>query len=247
MQTLDSFISPIPRFEGDISILAIPVSTRSPSDESINDPSAGASAGALKTQTSKWKLSANPPPQKKTKKAAGKSSSGIKINEPVPKASPTSTPHVGFWAKNPNPLIKEIFPLCLSFILYQFVIREPLCKVPQYINPDSSTKSALVGGESPMVTKPPTLNTKETAQESRKPPSLGGTQNSPGAGGAMSSPLRATSSPNPASASSSPEPQEFPRASPTRPRSHGLRAVGGYHPGEGSSRPRSENPPQQYL
>jgi hypothetical protein len=34
------------------------------------------------------------------------------------------------------------------------VNREPLCRVPQDIDPDSSTKSAPVGGESIKVTKP---------------------------------------------------------------------------------------------
>jgi hypothetical protein len=101
MQALDSFISPIPRFEGDILILTIPVSTRSPSGESVNDPSAGASVGASKTQTGKRKAAVNPTPQKKTKKAMGKSSSGIKINEPIPKASPAPTPLSGSGQKIP--------------------------------------------------------------------------------------------------------------------------------------------------
>jgi hypothetical protein len=92
MQTLDSFISPILGFEGDIPILAIPVLTRSPSGESAIDPLAGASARALKTLTGKWKAAAYPIPQKKTRKATGKSSSAIKINEPAPKASPALTP-----------------------------------------------------------------------------------------------------------------------------------------------------------
>jgi hypothetical protein len=94
--------------------------------------------------------------------------------------------------------------------------------VTQDINPDSSIKSALVGGETPNMTKPLTPNTEETTQESLKPPSLGGTQNSPGAGGALSLPPRAASSPNPAGASSSPEPPESPRTSPMNLRSYGL-------------------------
>jgi hypothetical protein len=89
---MDSFISPILGFEGDIPILAMPISTRSPSGEPSNEPSARASGGASKTWTGKRKAAANLTPQKKTKKATGKSSSGIKINEPAPKASPALTP-----------------------------------------------------------------------------------------------------------------------------------------------------------
>jgi hypothetical protein len=92
MQAFDSFISPIPGFEVDILIPAIPISTRSLSGEFANDPSTGANARASKTRTDKWKAATNPTPQKKTKKATGKSSSGIKINELAPKASPAPTP-----------------------------------------------------------------------------------------------------------------------------------------------------------
>jgi hypothetical protein len=60
MQALDSFISPIPRFDGDIPIPAIPVLAQPPSDESTSDPSIGASASALKTGVGKCKAIANP-------------------------------------------------------------------------------------------------------------------------------------------------------------------------------------------
>jgi hypothetical protein len=43
MQALDSFISPVPDFDGDIPILAVPVSARPPSDEPVSDPSIGKS------------------------------------------------------------------------------------------------------------------------------------------------------------------------------------------------------------
>jgi hypothetical protein len=59
MQVMDSFISPIPRFEGDIPILAIPISSQSPGGEPANDPSAGARAGALETQTGKLNAATN--------------------------------------------------------------------------------------------------------------------------------------------------------------------------------------------
>jgi hypothetical protein len=87
MQALDSFISPIPGFEGDIPIPAMPISARSPSGESANDPSARASAGASKTHAGKRNAFANPIPHKKAKKAMGKSTGGIKINKPATKAS----------------------------------------------------------------------------------------------------------------------------------------------------------------
>jgi hypothetical protein len=92
---LDSFISPIPSFNGDISIPAIPDSARPPGDKSTSDHSAGAGANALKTQASKRKATANPAPQKKARKTMGKSAGGIKINEPTPKTSastPSSSP-----------------------------------------------------------------------------------------------------------------------------------------------------------
>jgi hypothetical protein len=100
MQALDNFISHIPGFEGDILIPAILVSTRSPSGESVNKPSAGASAEALRTQTGKRKAATNPTAKKKTKKATEKSSSGIKINEPAPKAFPALTSPLGPRQKN---------------------------------------------------------------------------------------------------------------------------------------------------
>jgi hypothetical protein len=101
MQALDNLISPIYRFEGDIPILAIPISTQSPNGESVNDPSVGANARASKTWTGKQKEAANLTPQKKPKKVTGKSSSGIKINEPVPKASPAPNPLSGSGQKIP--------------------------------------------------------------------------------------------------------------------------------------------------
>jgi hypothetical protein len=65
----------------------------------------------LKTQTSKWKVVANPTPLKKARNAAGKSSNGIKINEPAVKASPALTPPLGFSTKDPNLLIKKVYLL----------------------------------------------------------------------------------------------------------------------------------------
>jgi hypothetical protein len=59
MQAFDSFISPVPSFDSDILIPVIPILARPPSDESVSDPSTGASASASKTRSSKWKAAAN--------------------------------------------------------------------------------------------------------------------------------------------------------------------------------------------
>jgi hypothetical protein len=74
-----------------------------------------------------------------------------------------------------------------------------------------------VGGESPKVTKPPTPNVEETAQESLKPSSPDGAQDSPGVGGAPTSPTRVAPSSNPTGASSRPKPTEPPKTSPMSP------------------------------
>jgi hypothetical protein len=87
---LDSFISPIPGFNGEMSILAIPVSTQPPDDESSSDPS----ARALRTWVGKQKATTNPTPSKKTRKVKDQPSGGIKINEPMSKA-PALTPPFG--------------------------------------------------------------------------------------------------------------------------------------------------------
>jgi hypothetical protein len=79
MQTLDNFISPVPGFDGDILILAIPVLARPPGDESTSDPSAGVGASALKTQAGKRNTTANPTPQKKLGKPHGNLLAGSKL------------------------------------------------------------------------------------------------------------------------------------------------------------------------
>jgi hypothetical protein len=71
MQALDIFISPIPNFDGDISILAVPVLARPPGDEPVSDPSIKASASTSKTWASNKIATANPTPQKKAKESHG--------------------------------------------------------------------------------------------------------------------------------------------------------------------------------
>jgi hypothetical protein len=97
MQALDSFISLVPRFDGDILILAIPVLARPPRDESMSDPSVGASACAIKTRAGKWKATTNLTPQKKAKKTMGRSAGGIIINDPTPKAQALTPPLGARW------------------------------------------------------------------------------------------------------------------------------------------------------
>jgi hypothetical protein len=91
MQDLDSFISLIPRFEDDVLIPAIPVSTRDPNTESSEEPPAKSSAATPRTPACKKNTPVDPHPPKKVKKMVGKPSGGIKITSPKQKA-PASTP-----------------------------------------------------------------------------------------------------------------------------------------------------------
>jgi hypothetical protein len=85
MQALDSFISPILDFEGDIPILTIPVLARPLGIELTSDPSTGASASALKTRAGKRKATANPTPQKKPRKPQGNPLAGSKLMNSHPR------------------------------------------------------------------------------------------------------------------------------------------------------------------
>jgi hypothetical protein len=105
MQDLDNFISPIPGFEGDILIPAIPISARDPGVESSEDPSARSSVSASRTWAYKRKAPINPNPHKKAKKATGKSLGWIKISGPKQKA-PAS---IGNLKRDPDPLIKKVY------------------------------------------------------------------------------------------------------------------------------------------
>jgi hypothetical protein len=60
MHALDSFISLIPGFKGDILILAIPILAWSPSSESVSDPPIRASVEASRTRVGKLKATSNP-------------------------------------------------------------------------------------------------------------------------------------------------------------------------------------------
>jgi hypothetical protein len=164
MHDLDNFISPIPSFEGDILTLAIPVSTRSPGYEAIDDPSTRSSVGASRTRANKRKATANPTPQKKAKKATWRSSSGIKINEPMPKTSaltPPSGPRKGISIHRSRRYSCLIY-IYIYIIADYLVNGEPLCRVPQDINPTPYVKSVPVGSESRKVDKPLSSQAKKT-------------------------------------------------------------------------------------
>jgi hypothetical protein len=97
MQALDSFISPVLGFDGDIPIPDIPVSAWPAGDGSMSDPSIAASANTLKTQAGKREATVNPIPHKKTRKTTGKPTSRIKINELAPNATALTPPSGPRW------------------------------------------------------------------------------------------------------------------------------------------------------
>jgi hypothetical protein len=98
----------------------------------------------------------------------GRSTGGIKINKPAPKA-PTLTPPSGPRRKIPIQRSKRYAHHEYVSSLTIFLILEPLYKVPQDINPDSAVKSASVNGESSKVDKPPIPQAKRTTPDPLKP------------------------------------------------------------------------------
>jgi hypothetical protein len=169
----------------------------------------------------------------------GKSTGGIKINEPAPKPSSAPIPPSGPQKKSPICQSNRYVRLHPASILEQFPTYAPLCKVPQEINPDSSTQDFQTSGESPKADKPPTLDTKKTTPESSEPPSSG-------AGVAPSPSAKATPNPYPVGAPSSPRPTESPKSSPLSSQSFRLRSTGGFPLVGNSSVPQPENPLWQY-
>jgi hypothetical protein len=91
MHDLDSFILPIPGFEGDVLISAIPISACDPGTEPFEEPLAGSSASTPRTRACKRKAPIDPNSPKKAKKIAEKPLGGIKITGPKSKA-PVATP-----------------------------------------------------------------------------------------------------------------------------------------------------------
>jgi hypothetical protein len=76
-----------------MSILVVHISAQTPSDESITSLSKGPTAGSSKTQANKRKATSTPPPPWKTQKVMSKKATGIKINDPALRRSPTLTPN----------------------------------------------------------------------------------------------------------------------------------------------------------
>jgi hypothetical protein len=101
-------------------------------------------------------------------------------------------------------------------------------------SPDSATKSAPIGNESPKVDKPPSPQVERTVPDPPKPSSPKDARGFPGAGSALTSPSRAASGQDPA---------ESPGACPPSPQSYGLGAAGRYQCGEVSFMPQSEEIP----
>jgi hypothetical protein len=118
MQYLDSFVSPILGFEGDIPIFAIPVSACDPGVESSQGLSTRSGADASRTQASKWKVPNDPSYQKKAKKAPRKPLGGIKISHPKPKA-PALTPPSG--TRKGIPILRSKRYADLQYFLLLFV------------------------------------------------------------------------------------------------------------------------------
>jgi hypothetical protein len=115
------------------------------------------------------------------------------MNEPVPK-SPPSTPLLGPWKGIPIHQSRRYS--CLEYIFFitdYLVNREPLCRVPQDINPISSAMRVPVGGESPKVDKPLSPQAEKTTPEPLKPLSPTGAQSPISAGGTPTSPTHVAS------------------------------------------------------
>jgi hypothetical protein len=154
MPALDIFISPIPGFEGDIPFPTILVSTWSPSGGSVSDLSAEANAGVLRTRDGKCKAAVNSTFEKKAKKATGKFAGGIRRNESAPKTAPAPSPPLGPRKKILIHGSNRYTYSWLPYFLDQSMTGEPPCRVPKDINPDSSTKSVPMSGESLKADKP---------------------------------------------------------------------------------------------
>jgi hypothetical protein len=113
---LDSFISPIPGFEGDIPIHAIPILAHDPGIESSEDPATRSSASASRTRACKQKTPIDPSPHKKAKKAVRKPLGGIKISGTKQKV-PASTPQLGI--RKGIPILRSKTYTYLEYFFYR--------------------------------------------------------------------------------------------------------------------------------
>jgi hypothetical protein len=89
---LDNFIAPIPSYEGESPILAVPVSAWTSSGESASDSLKGQNAGSSGTRADKRKVAATLPPSKKKQRVVSKKALGVMINDLAPQTSPAPTP-----------------------------------------------------------------------------------------------------------------------------------------------------------
>jgi hypothetical protein len=115
MQDLDNFISPIPGFEFDVLILAIPILVHDPDAESSEEPSTGSSASTPRTRAYNRKALVDLNPPKKAKKMTRKPLGGIKITGPKQQA-PVSTPPLG--TQNGIPILQSKTYIHHKFFLF---------------------------------------------------------------------------------------------------------------------------------
>jgi hypothetical protein len=121
-----------------------------------------------------------------------------------------------------------------------------LSAVPQDIDLVTSAKSVPVGGESPKMDKPPSLQTEKTTLEPTKPRSPEDAQGPVNVENAPTSLTPFTSSHDVVLDSLRPEYAKCPGMFLWSPRSHGREAPGGSQPDEGSSMPRSREQPRPH-
>jgi hypothetical protein len=191
MQNLDSFISPISGFEGDILVPAISILARDPGAESSEDPSARSSASALRTRAYKRKEPRALSHPKKAKKAPEKLLGGIKIFDPKPKDA-ALTPPSGTWKGIPILRSKRNAYLQYSFYHLMLIHKLP-CRVPQDIPSASPAKDIAPESESKKVDKSLSPSAGKTFLTMLKPPDLEDTNASTGASSNPTSPSAADS------------------------------------------------------
>jgi hypothetical protein len=232
MQDLDNFILPIPGFESNIPIPAIPISA--------HDPSVGFSASASRTRDYKRKVPIDLSPPKKAKKTTGKPSGGIKITGTKQKA-PASTPPLGI--RKGIPILRSKRYTYLDYSLLPLLIHKLQYRVPQDICSPSPAKNIALDSKSPKVDKPLSPSIGKTFPETPNPPGLEDISIPTGVASNPTSMSAADSRRDATHQSPRPDPVVHQEASSISPKSFGLGAHGGAQPGEGSSVPRPKKQP----
>jgi hypothetical protein len=224
MHDLDSFLSPIHRFEGDVSIPAILILARDPSTESSEEALAGSSASTPRTRAYKRKVHVDPNSAKKAKKMTGNPLGGIKITGPKQKA-PILLLHweLGKGSRSSDP--KGII-IINSFFYHLLLIHRLPCRVTQDIPLASPAKDSQLKSESPKVDKPLSPSTGKTLPKPPNPSGLEDTHVPIGVASNLTSPPAADSRRDATRQSPSPDPAMHQDASPISPKSFGLGAHG---------------------